>query len=248
MSMKVKGMLLGLVFCFFFSTLSHSTVRIGTLVYNPPFVISSSEGFDIDLSHLLCSRLKIKCQLIPIKNTKQLYQALENGQVDLVIAGVTISPARQKDHVFSLPYMLSKGQFLTLKDQSHINSEADLEGSTVGVIKDELSGGVLYAYVLNKYQGKLKVNQYDTVENMFAALSNKTISAVFLYRSDVNYWNHNYGNLFKTLGPVVTLGEGIAIMAQSKNSNLIDRINKVLQQIEQDDTYLALYKTYFSNQ
>lgn len=235
-----------LVFCFFFPFSSYSAIKIGTLVYDPPFVISAHEGFDIDLSRLLCERMKAQCQLMPM-SSKQLYQALQLGKIDMAIAGITISSSRKADYIFSLPYMLSKGQFLTLSD-SNINSVHDLQGSTVGVIRDELSGGVFYNYVTHNYQGQFKINQYDTVEDMFAALSNKTISAVFLYRSDVNYWNHNGSNMFKPLGPVVTIGGGLAIMALPKNQDLIGQINKLLQQMEQDNTYLGLYKTYFSNE
>ncbi|USQ13655.1 transporter substrate-binding domain-containing protein [Legionella lytica] len=125
---------------------------------------------------------------------------------------------------------------------------AELKGSTIGLIKDELSGGVLYSYIINNFPGTFKINQYNSVEDLFAALSNKSIAAVFLYRSDVNYWNHNVSNSFKTIAPVVTLGEGFAVMATPRNENLITRINKVLLQMEQDSSYLKLYETYFSNQ
>jgi arginine transport system substrate-binding protein len=215
-------------------------------MYDPPFIISMHEGFDIELSRMICEHLKLQCKLMPM-GSKQLYQALQNGQVDLAIAGITISAERKNNFIFSLPYMLSQGQFMTLKSSS-INSIEGLDGTTVGVIRDELSGGVFYHYVMNNYHQKFKINQYNTVEDMFAALSNKTISAVFLYRSDVTYWNHNGSNLFKSLGPVVTLGEGLAIMSLPQHADLIHKINQVLIQMEQNDTYINLYKTYFSNQ
>lgn len=233
--------------CFFFSTFSYSITKIGMQEYDPPYIISPHQGFDVDLSHMFCTQLKLECQFNFIKSTDQLYEALKNGQVDLAISGITISAVREKEFIFSLPYMLSEGQFLTLR-QSKINSVNDLNGSSVGVIRDGLSGGVIYSYVANNFKGKFKVDQYDNVEDMFADLSNKKISAVFLYRSDVNYWNHNSGNIFKPLGPVITLGKGLAIMATPKNSNLIEKINKFLQQMEANNTYLNLYRIYFSNQ
>lgn len=245
--MKPIGIAVLVISCCFFSTFSYSTIKIGMQEYDPPYVISPHQGFDVDLSHMLCTHLKLECQFIFIKSTNQLYDALKNGQVDLAISGITISAVREKEFIFSLPYMLSEGQFLTLRE-NNINSVDDLNGTNVGVIRDMLSGGVIYSYVANNFQGKFTIHQYDSIEDMFADLSNKKISAVFLYRSDVNFWNHNSGNIFKPLGPVITLGKGLAIMASAKNSNLIEQINKVLQQMEENNTYLNLYRIYFSNQ
>ncbi|MCC5013806.1 MULTISPECIES: transporter substrate-binding domain-containing protein [unclassified Legionella] len=231
----------------FFVSSAYSEIKIGTLAYDPPFVISPTEGFDIDLSRLICKYLQEQCRLMQRANTKQLYQALEEGKIDLAIAGITISQARQNNFVFTLPYMLNKSQFLTLKS-NNINSINELKGTTVGVIRDQLSGGVLYNYLLNHYQKQFKINQYGNVEELLASLNNKTLSAVFLYRSDVNYWNQNGGDSFKPLGSVITLGEGLAIMALPKNNQLISRINAVLLQMENNNIYLAVYKTYFSNE
>ena len=223
-----------------------SHIKIRTLIYDPPFVISSESGFDIDLLRLLCKRLQEQCQVMPM-NENQLYQALKNGKVDLAIAGISISDVRKVDYIFSLPYLLSKWQFLTLKE-SAIKSTSDLRGKTVGVIHDELSGGILYDYLRNNYPGHFKINQYDNVEDLFEALSNKTISAAFFYHSDLTFWNQNNGNLFKPLGPVVTIGEGIAIIALPKNRELIARINDGLRGMEKDNSYLELYKMYFSDE
>ncbi|WED42106.1 transporter substrate-binding domain-containing protein [Legionella cardiaca] len=241
---QVKILLL--FFCLFTSFSGYSNIKIGTLTYDPPFIISATQGFDIELSGLLCKYLQEECQLIPKKNSTRLYKALQNQEVDLAIAGITISQSRKSDFIFSLPYLLTKSQFLTLKN-SNIDSIEDLKNTTVGVIRDELSGGVLYHYLVNNYQGQFKINQYDDVEDLLDALNNKTLSAVFLYRSDVVYWHENGGNSFKPMAPVVMLGEGIAIMALPQKIKLIERINKVLLQMEKDDIYLRLYKTYFSN-
>ncbi len=240
---QIKALLVA--FCFFFSTLGYSDIKIGTPIYDPPFIISPNQGFDIDLSRLLCARLQQPCQLIQM-NGKQLYQALQEGKIDLAIGGISISSARKVNYIFSLPYLLSEGQFLTLK-RNNIQSVNDLKGTTVGVIRDELSGGIFYNYLVDHYQGQFRINQYDTVEDMFAALHDNNISAVFLYHTDTSYWNQNSSEIFKPIGPIVRVGEGIAIMALPQKAELIQDINKLLQQIETDNSYLNLYKTYFSN-
>jgi ABC-type amino acid transport substrate-binding protein len=235
-----------LAFYFFFFTSAYSDIKVGTLIYDPPFIISSESGFDIDLLRLLCKRLQEQCQLMPMEGS-ELYQALQAGKVDLAISGISISDVRKVDHIFSLPYLLSKWQFLTLKE-STLKSISDLRGKTVGVVYDELSDGILYDYLRNNYQGQFKIDRYDNVEDLFEALISKTISAAFFYRSDLTFWNQNSGNLFKPLGPVVTIGEGIAIMTLPQKRELIAHINNVLRGMEKDNSYLKLYKMYFSDE
>ncbi|MCL9683941.1 transporter substrate-binding domain-containing protein [Legionella maioricensis] len=242
--MNIKILLLA--FCFLFSTSGYSDIKIGTLIFNPPFILSLGAGFDMDLTRLLCKRLNEQCHFIPM-TIDQLSNALHNGEIDMAIGGISISPTQKTDYIFSLPYMLSKGQFLVLSDGPY-QSLNKLQGSTVGVVQDDLNGGVFYNYLQTTYHGLFKIQQYANVSDILSALNSKVISAAFLHRSVVNYWTQQDGSNLPPLGPIVLLGDGIAFMASPKNKELIDRINVLLKQMEQDNTYLNLYNTYFANE
>lgn len=242
--MNIKILLLAL--CFLFSSSGYSNIKIGTLIFNPPFILSLGDGFDMDLTRLLCKRLQEQCHFIPM-TIQQLSDALHNGEIDMAIGGISISPDQQVDYIFSLPYMLSKGQFVVLSNGPY-HSLNNLRGSTVGVVQDDLNGGIFYNYLQTNYQGLFKIQQYESVDDIITALNSKAISAAFLHRSVIHYWTQQDGNNFEALGPIVLLGDGIAIMALSKNKKLIERINVLLKQMEQDNTYLNLYNTYFSGE
>lgn len=243
--MKIK-ILLPLLFCFLFSSVSYSNIKVGTLFFDPPFVLSLGEGFDIDLTHLLCKGLNEQCTIIPMDFNK-LYTALDDGTIDIAIGGISISPHREQHYIFTLPYMLCKRQFMILKS-STITSVNDLTGTTVGVIEGDPQGGVSYHYLLDTYGGKFKITQFNDMEDLVTALSNNQISAAFLHRSSVVYWVENGGGQFKEMGDVLTLGDGIGIMSLPKNQALIQRINQLLETMEKDNVYLSLYKTYFSQE
>ncbi len=242
--MPVKNLLLAL--CLFFSSSGYTTINVGTLIFKPPFISSPGYGFDIDLVHLLCQRLQEQCNLRPM-GMDQLYQNLKDGKIDLAIGGIPISYSLQINFIFSLPYMLSKGQFLVLK-KNQINSISELKDQSIGILQNPLNGGVFYKYLLDRYNGQFKIKLYNDIEDVLADLNNKTISAAFLNRSSVNYWIQQGGQEFKSLGPVYTIGDGIAIMALPKNKQLIARINKLIQDIEKDNTYMKLYNVYFANE
>lgn len=242
--MKIRAIFI--VLCFLLSTISHATLRIGTLIFKPPYILSPGNGFDVDLAEALCKRLKEQCQFIPMGMT-ELYEELRDNEVDLAMGGIPISYTLKINFIFSLPYMLSKGQFLVLKKQP-FNSVNDLKGKSVGVLRNILSGGVFYGYLVQHYNKVFQVKMYEDIEDIMEDLNNSTISAAFLDRSSVTYWIREGGGQFKTIGMVHTLGDGIAILALPKNKKLIDRINKALQNIELNETYFKLYETYFSNE
>ncbi|WP_131795453.1 transporter substrate-binding domain-containing protein [Fluoribacter gormanii] len=242
MPIKTILMALGLLF----SSIGYTTINIGTLIFKPPYIFSPKNGFDIDLAQLLCQRLKEQCHFIPM-GINELYKKLQEGKVDLAMGGIPISYELKTNFIFSLPYMLSKGQFLVLKN-SQINSINGLQGKKVGILQNPLNGGLFYEYLLEHYSKLFQIKLYEDIEDVLADLHNKTISAAFLNRSSVNYWTHEGGNQFKPLGDVDEIGDGIVILASPKNQELIDRINNALKAIEKDNTYMKLYNTYFSDE
>lgn len=242
--MRIKTILL--VLGLLLSSMSYSTINIGTLIFKPPYILSPGNGFDIDLAQLVCQRLHEQCRFIPM-DMNGLYKNLQEDEIDLAMGGIPISYALKINFIFSLPYMLSKGQFLVLKSNK-MNSTNELQGKTIGVLRNILNGGVFYGYLLEHYQNSLKIKLYDDIEDILSDLNNKTISAAFLDRSSVNYWMQVGGAQFKPLGVVHIIGNGIAIVASPKNTALIKRINPILEDIEKDGNYFKLYDTYFANE
>lgn len=242
--MRIKTTLI--VLCLLLSSTSYAALTIGTLMFKPPYILSPHNGFDIDLAKLLCERLQEQCRSIPM-GMNALYKGLEEGEVDLAMGGIPVSYALKINFIFSLPYMLSQGQFLVLKENP-INSVNGLQGQTVGVLRNILNGGVFYNYLLNHYQKRFQITLYEDVEDVLADLNNHSIAAAFLDRSSVNYWIQEGGAQFKPLGRIHTIGNGIAILALPKNKKLVERINVILEDIEKDSTYLKLYRIYFSNE
>ncbi|KTD17752.1 transporter substrate-binding domain-containing protein [Legionella jordanis] len=241
----LKALLFSLPFLFS-TTFTYATVRVGTVFFFPPFVTSLNEGFDIELVRSICQRLNLSCELQPMDFNK-LFPALDNGSIDLAIGGIVISQIRQQKYDFSLPYMLSKGQFLVTQN-SNVQTVNDLKGQKVGVIKGEQDNGVFISYLNDNFPGQFSVSQFDDMEDLITALSANQISAAFTHESTALYWQENGGGQFKLLAGPVLLGQGIGIMALPKNAALLQQINQALQDLEKDGSYLNLYQTYFGNE
>ena len=91
-------------------------------------------GFDVDLAKEIFSRIGItpKFQAIDwsLKETE-----LNNGNIDVIFNGYTITDARKEKVNFSDPYLDNRQIIITLAT-SDINTKADLAGKVVSVQKE----------------------------------------------------------------------------------------------------------------
>lgn len=237
----LQGFLLGLILNFV-AIEAQADVKVGVITYNPPFVFSLNQGFDIDLVNMVCQRLKMTCSLIQLPYS-QVFNALNEGKIDLLIGGITVPDDGLKNYIATMPYLVSRGQFLVLKSDK-LKSINDLNGGKVGVMKGDAYSTASYEYLEHNYHGKLTINTYDNPKTLLAAFTDGVIDAVFINESSAHYWHQMSQGQFNLLGAPITFGHGIAFVALPKQRELIDKINHVLQDIQNDGSYVKLYKAY----
>lgn len=221
---------------------SFATIRVGAIFFDPPLVLSASQGFNITLANRICQGMGQQCEIVQME-WKKLFPALDNSEIDMIM-GVYITQSRQQKYIFSLPYMLSQGRFLTLSS-NHITDVDQLKGLKVGLLTEEADTGVFHQYVQQTYNNLFQVSDYDNVEDLLAALISKSVSAVILPHSVTNYWMQSSDGRFAAIGPVFNLGQGSAIMALPQNQPLINSINQALKSMEDNGDYLSIYRMYF---
>lgn len=245
--MKLFRVILSLLLYFSISTLpAYATIKVGTVVFYPPFVLSRSTGFDIEFIQTICQGLQEECVLMPMSFNK-LYSALDEGVIDIAIGGITIAPTNSMKYIYSLPYILSKGEFLVLQSNT-ATSVDNLRGQTVGIMKGSQDGNVFYNFLLINYPDQFKIQTYDDMEDLITALSKGEITAAFAHESTALYWELNGGAQFKILGTPTLVGNGIGIMSVQQNASLINKINEQIKTIEKGSIYMSLYNTYFPNE
>jgi polar amino acid transport system substrate-binding protein len=100
---------------------------VGTAASMPPLNMTMKDGqiagMDIDIARLIASSLDVKLNL-KVMQFNDLLPALQAGQVDMVISGMTITPARNLKVAFVGPYMVTGKSILT--KQSSIESMSEI--------------------------------------------------------------------------------------------------------------------------
>ena len=91
-------------------------------------------GFDIDLANELLGRLGYEAEFQVIDWSMKETE-LNNGNIDLIWNGYTITESRKEKVNFTQPYLDNRQIIVTMAD-SEIETKADLAGKTVAVQKE----------------------------------------------------------------------------------------------------------------
>lgn len=95
---------------------STGEMRVGTSGQQPPFSMTSRGGelvgLDIALARVLAQSMGLRARFVTLPFAG-LLDALERGEVDLVMSGMTITPARSQRVTFVGPYHTSGKAILT---------------------------------------------------------------------------------------------------------------------------------------
>lgn len=225
------------------ATQNTQKMTVGVRAYYPPFDIIIDQqdqfsGFDVALMMEICKRLQMNCVFKPLP-LAELFKNVQTGNVRLAIGALIITPERQENFLFSTPYLISKGRFVTLKsNQFHQISEVC--NKNIGVIK-----GSIYNLVAKlTCDSPVQLLEYVNTQDAYTALTNHQVSAFITDDEAAKYWIAN-NNQFSLLGAPLFTGTGYAVMANPNENTLINKINEVLVNIKNDGTYSRIYSTYF---
>jgi len=137
---------------------SSGTFRVGMSGTQPPFTVVSKSGdligYEVDLAKILAEAMGVKVEFVQ-KPFGQLLPALEKGEIDAIMSGMTMTPKRNLKAAFVGPYIVSGKSILTksstlaaLKDAEDIDKSsikiAALKGSTSETFVKEVLENTTY--------------------------------------------------------------------------------------------------------
>ncbi|BFO09331.1 arginine ABC transporter substrate-binding protein [Serratia rubidaea] len=219
-------------------------IRFATEASYPPFEFIGADnkiqGFDVDLANALCKEMQAECSFSN-QSFDSLIPGLKFKRFDAVMAGMDITPEREKQVLFSKPYYDNSALFIAQKGK--VADIAALKGKRVGV-----QNGTTHQKYLTDQHAEITTVPYDSYQNAVLDLKNGRIDAVFGDTAVVNEWLKQNAQL-AAVGDKVTdknyFGTGLGIAVRQKNSALQGKFNAALDKIKQDGTYETIYKKWF---
>lgn len=199
-------------------------------------------GFDIDLWDAIAKELKVEYSLKPM-DFSGIIPALQTKNVDVALAGITITPEREKAIDFSDGYYKSGLLVMVKENNKDVKSVADLNGKVVAVKSG--TGSVDYAKANIKTKS---LRQFPNIDNAYMELGIGRADAVLHDAPNILYFIQTAGNgKFKAVGePLKAQQYGIAMPKGSDELRL--KINEALKTIKANGTYNEIYKKWFGSE
>ncbi|MCP0885976.1 amino acid ABC transporter substrate-binding protein/permease [Ligilactobacillus sp. WILCCON 0076] len=221
---------------------SEKTYTIATDVTFPPFVYANSNnkyvGIDMELIKAVAKKEGFKVEIKPIGFNAAI-QAVQSGQVDGMIAGMSITTERKKTFDFSNPYY-SSGIVMAVKKGSKVTSLKQLKGKTVA-IKTGTSGAD-YANSIKKKYG-FKTVTFDDSDSVYDDVKTGNAVACFDDSAVLQYGVKTGLGLKIVTKPTDTGNYGFAVR-KGHNQVLLNKFNKGLKALKKDGTYAKIIEKY----
>ena len=209
-------------------------ITFGTNAEFPPFeyvssngVIDNFDGIDMAIAKEIASQ---NGSTAAINNMEfdSLLLALQNGQVDAVIAGMTITDERKETVDFSIPYYTAT-QVMIVKEDSDIKSAADMADKKIVVVQG-YTGETCVKELGYKYEAFKKGS-----ETILELINGKCDVVVIDSATAEKYVGDNEGIKIVEDNTAFEAEEyGIAV--KKGNTELLNKINTAIQSMLDDGT------------
>jgi glutamine transport system substrate-binding protein len=227
------------------STAAEKKLVVATDTAFVPFEFKQGDkyvGFDVDLWDAIAKELKLDYTLKPM-DFSGIIPALQTRNVDLALAGITITEERKKAIEFSDGYYKSGLQVMVRNNENNIKGISDLNGKVVAVKSG--TGSVEYAKANIKSKD---LRQFPNIDSAYMELGTNRADAVLHDTPNILYFIHTAGKgRFKAVGDSIEAQQyGIAFPKGS--DDLREKVNGALKTLKENGTYNQLYKKWFGTE
>lgn len=209
---------------------------VGTNAEYPPFeYVENGEiaGFDAEIIKEAAKRMGIEYKWLNT-NFDGLIPALQTKKVDIVIAGMSVTPEREKAVNFSIPYLTSNVAIVT-NSKNPIKDMNNLSGKSYGV---EL--GTTKEASARKIDGA-EVVPFSSTTGALVALKSGKIDGMVLDESVSSKYIEKNPELV-LVG--IMEGEPKAAAFNKDDKELMENFSKVLEEMITDGTVAELREKY----
>lgn len=216
----------------------------------PPFTSPDASGnwvgWEVDFIDAICKQAALDCVITPTA-WDGIIPALTSGQIDVIVASMSITPERAETIDFSDKYYNTPAMIIAAKDSTITPDAAGLTGKVIGI-----QTSTVYADYAAKYFAPVaaEVKTYLTQDEANQDLAAGRLDAVM--DSSIGFQaflDSDAGKACcKSVGNVEDdpeiLGAGVGLGLR-KGDPLLAELNAAIKAIRADGTYAAITKAYF---
>ena len=232
------------------------TLDMATNAAFPPYEFKDGEtfkGIDVEIAGLIAEKLGMELKIHDVE-FGSIVAGVQSGKFDMGIAGMTVTDERKEKVNFSETY--AKGvQVVIVKEDSEYESFEDFyteikddapqgvkEGIKIGVQQD--TTGDIYSSDEPKNWGfgEDNVIRYKTGADAVQALISGKVTAVIIDNEPAKSFVE--GNKGLKIMDATYVEEDYAIAIAKENTELLEKINKALDELEQEGKLAEIIEKY----
>lgn len=220
-------------------------VRIATDAVNLPFEFGAGtgvQGFDVDIGNEIAKDLgyEVKWVKIPFE---RIFDILKNGEAELILSAVSITPDRKKEFSFSEPYYDSGITIARRRDKEDIKNLASLAGKRVGVQSYSTGDAFMKS---QKTAANVQILAYPALDDALGALNRTEVDAVVGDEPILTY------SIYQSFPNLLPLGirlaeEQYGVVVRKSEKELLAKINDTVARLKKSGEIEALRKKWFQN-
>lgn len=233
---KVKGTMKGM------------TLKVGVSNEMAPFSYYDEKekktvGFDIDILEKISDYLGFEYELYPMP-MRQITEKIKKKELDLAIAGISITDDRQKEFSFTDAYYENTIKIMVNKDTG-ITERKEITGKVIGVEEGTSNAEYVKDYMSENNQ----VKYYSSMKKVFADLEKGKIDATLYDTTGVDYYleNHEKTNLTALDEKLNSEESNYGIMF-SKGYKYLDQFNVALQVLNTNGDYQKMKEKWLKEE
>ncbi len=199
-------------------------------------------GFDVDLMTEIGNRLGLRCTVVSTA-WEGIIPALQTGKFDALVSSLTITPEREREVRFSIPYYRADMGILFNKTLHSIQGPEDLANLNIGV-----QVGTTGDQAAAEIKGVKKISKYPDIQLAIADLELERIDAVVNDYPVCAFYTQNNKNLavirMTRIGELdLTQYYGIAV--RTSDTDLKKAFDEALRDLTRDGVYDTIYAKWF---
>ena len=222
-------------------------IIVGTEPGFAPFEFTDESGeivgFDVDLIKAIAKTQGFEVKLKGM-GFDGLIPALQTGQIDAVISGMTITEERKQKVNFSIPYYESGLMIAVRADNEGIKGPEELASKVIAV-QIGTTGAAKANEIAEQYGAEVRT--FNSSDLIFMELINGGADAIINDLPVTQYFIEQKGkDKIKLVGDLLT-GEYYGIAVAKENTELLNLVNEGLMKLKESGEYANIYKKWFGD-
>lgn len=209
----------------------------------PPFeelqADGSVVGIEVDIMKLICDELGVEMEIKQM-DFDSVLPGIQTGKFDVGMSGISVTPKREKNVLFTSPYCLA-AQSIVVLEGSPITCKADLTGKSIVV----QSGTTAEAFCMeNGYNFNSVASNPDAQLSLTSGKVEAWVIDDLTAAEMVALYNAENPEVKLVILDEAMTTEPYAFAFHLDNTELVEEINKILDELVANGTVESIFQKY----